>query len=61
VFAAQFARGWSYCASLSEKILILLWMLTSYVVDGFADVGSMVGSQLLGGNQFTEFTVLTKR
>eukprot|EP00613_Pedinella_sp_CCMP2098_P079992 CAMPEP_0171940572 /NCGR_PEP_ID=MMETSP0993-20121228/37177_1 /TAXON_ID=483369 /ORGANISM="non described non described, Strain CCMP2098" /LENGTH=623 /DNA_ID=CAMNT_0012582641 /DNA_START=18 /DNA_END=1889 /DNA_ORIENTATION=+ len=48
-------------ALAAHQILILLWMLTSYVVDGFADVGSMVGSQLLGGNQFTEFTVLTKR
>ena len=36
-------------------------MLTSYLVDGFADVGSMVGAQLLGAGDHLAFGRLTKR
>ena len=39
-------------AALSAHAIILqLWMITSYVVDGFADVGTMIGSRLLGRGQ----------
>ena len=32
----------------AHSITMQLWMLTSYIVDGFADVGTMLGSKLLG-------------
>ena len=36
-------------AALSAHAVVLqLWMITSYVVDGFADVGTMHGARLLG-------------
>ena len=38
-------------AALSAHAVILqLWMVTSYFVDGFADAGTMLGSKLLGEN-----------
>ena len=32
----------------AHQIVLQLWSLTSYIVDGFADVATMVGSKLLG-------------
>eukprot|EP00516_Mucochytrium_quahogii_P002029 CAMPEP_0203747022 /NCGR_PEP_ID=MMETSP0098-20131031/2281_1 /ASSEMBLY_ACC=CAM_ASM_000208 /TAXON_ID=96639 /ORGANISM=" , Strain NY0313808BC1" /LENGTH=498 /DNA_ID=CAMNT_0050635305 /DNA_START=363 /DNA_END=1856 /DNA_ORIENTATION=+ len=35
----------------AHAILIQLWTLTSYISDGFADVGTMLGSKLIGMKQ----------
>ena len=51
----------TYMCTFCAQVLLLLWMLTSYVVDGFADVGTMVGARLLGAGRFDEFQTLTKR
>ena len=40
------ASGALLCA---HHVSLQIWMLTSYVVDGFADVGTMLGGQFLGG------------
>ena len=32
----------------AHAVILQLWMLTSYFVDGFADAGTMIGSRLLG-------------
>ena len=36
-------------------------MLTSYIVDGFADVGTMYGAKLLGAQQYRDFYTLRDR
>ena len=36
-------------------------MLTSYIVDGFADVGTMYGAKLLGAHQYAHFYTLRDR
>ena len=38
-----------------------LWMVTSYIVDGFADVGTMVGARLLGAGERPPMRRLTLR
>jgi len=48
-------------ALAAHQVLLLLWMLTSYVVDGFADVGTMVGAKLLGQRKHSDFVILTQR
>lgn len=35
----------------AHQILLQLWTLTSYLADGFADVGTMLGSKLLGADR----------
>lgn len=57
VCAAQLGTS----ALAAHQVLLLLWMLTSYIVDGFADVGTMIGSKMLGAEAFHDFKVLTKR
>ena len=32
----------------AHAVVLQLWMLTSYVVDGFADAGTMIGASLIG-------------
>lgn len=44
----------------AHAVVLQLWMLTSYVVDGFADVGTMLGSKLLGGGHTSQMRQLTK-
>uniref|UniRef100_A0A7S0L012 Protein DETOXIFICATION n=2 Tax=Coccolithus braarudii TaxID=221442 RepID=A0A7S0L012_9EUKA len=44
--AAAAAQGTAVLAA--HAVVLQLWMITSYVVDGFADVGTMLGSRLLG-------------
>ena len=44
----------------AHAVLLQLWMLTSYVVDGFADVGTMLGSKLLGAGRASEMRRLTR-
>ena len=47
-------------ATLNASAIVLqLWMLTSYFVDGFADVGTMVGSRLLGAGESRALRTLT--
>ena len=41
-----------------HQVLILLWMLTSYVVDGFADLGTMFGSPMIGAKAYGQFRIL---
>lgn len=36
----------------AHHLCMLLWMLTSYMIDGFADVGLMLGAKYLGGGNF---------
>ena len=36
-------------------------MLTSYIVDGFADVGTMYGAKLLGAHKYKDFCTLRDR
>ena len=36
-------------------------MLMSYVVDGFADVGTMLGAKLLGAGEFSAMRALVRR
>ena len=43
----------------AHAVVMQLWMVTSYVVDGFADVGTMVGSRLLGGGESRAMRRLT--
>ncbi|GBG32937.1 Protein DETOXIFICATION 42 [Hondaea fermentalgiana] len=35
----------------AHQVLLQLWTLTSYLADGFADVGTMLGSKLLGADR----------
>ena len=35
----------------AHAVVMQLWMVTSYIVDGFADVGTMMGSRLLGAGE----------
>ena len=42
-------------ALAAHQIAIALWMITSYVCDGFADVGTMVGAKLLGSSKPDKF------
>ena len=43
----------------AHAVLLQLWMLTSYVVDGFADTGTMIGGRLLGGGHTRQMRRLT--
>ncbi|EOD28222.1 hypothetical protein EMIHUDRAFT_442977, partial [Emiliania huxleyi CCMP1516] len=43
----------------AHAVVLQLWMVTSYVVDGFADVGTMVGSRLLGAGEERHMRRLT--
>ena len=45
-------------ALAAHQIAITLWMVTSYVCDGFADVGTMVGANLLARNKFKQLLTL---
>ena len=44
----------------AHAVVLQLWMLTSYIVDGFADVGTMLGSKLLGSGHSMRMRSLTK-
>ena len=46
-------------ALVAHAVVLQLWMVTSYVVDGFADVGTMVGSRLLGAGAAQHMRKLT--
>ena len=45
----------------AHHVSLQIWMLTSYIVDGFADVGTVFGAQLLGARRFTCFYTLRNR
>lgn len=47
-------------ALAAHAVVMQLWMVTSYVVDGFADVGTMLGSRLVGGGQLGAMRSLTR-
>ena len=40
-------------------MILQLWMITSYIVDGFADAGTMLGSALLGAGRTKPMRKLT--
>lgn len=42
-------------AFAAHQIGITLWMLTSYVCDGFADVGTILGGEILGSSEPDKF------
>ncbi len=44
----------------AHAVVMQLWMVTSYIVDGFADVGTMMGSRLLGAGESRAMRPLTK-
>ena len=50
-----FAGNLGTSALAAHQIAIALWMITSYVCDGFADVGTMVGAKLLGSSKPDKF------
>ncbi|GMH53438.1 hypothetical protein TrLO_g175 [Triparma laevis f. longispina] len=43
----------------AHHVALLLWMTTSYIIDGFADLGTMIGSKLLGEGDKEGFAKLT--
>lgn len=43
----------------AHAVVLQLWMITSYVVDGFADAGTMIGSRLLGAGEAHHMRSLT--
>ena len=43
----------------AHAVILQLWMLTSYIVDGFADAGTMIGSRLLGEGEARQMRWLT--
>ena len=43
----------------AHAVVLQLWMVVSFVVDGFADVGTMLGSKLLGARRDPEMKRLT--
>ncbi|GMH70318.1 hypothetical protein TrST_g4871 [Triparma strigata] len=43
----------------AHHVALLLWMTTSYVIDGFADLGTMIGSKLLGEGDVKGFKKMT--
>ena len=47
-------------ALAAHAITLELWMATSNIVDGFADVAGMMGSHLLGAGLFSQMRALTK-
>jgi len=48
-------------ALAAHHVCILTWMFTSYLIDGFADVGLMLGAKMLGGGQVQAFKRLSLR
>jgi Na+-driven multidrug efflux pump len=50
-----FAGNLGTSALAAHQIAITLWMVTSYVCDGVADVGTMIGANLLGSNEPDKF------
>jgi Na+-driven multidrug efflux pump len=57
IFAARLGSD----ALAGQHVALLLWMLTSYIIDGFADLGTMYGSKMLGAGEFAQFARLVKR
>ena len=45
----------------AHHIIFQLWSLTSYICDGFADVGTMLGSKMLGEGQPGRLNALANR
>ena len=43
----------------AHAVVLQLWMITSYVVDGFADAGTMLGAKLLGAGDVRQMRWLT--
>ena len=48
-------------ALAAHAAALQVWMLMSYVVDGFADVGTMLGAKLLGAGEFSAMRALVRR
>ena len=48
-------------ALAAHQVLLLLWMITSFVVDGAADVGTALGAKYFGGGQTRAFMQLSRR
>lgn len=62
VFALTVAAGRLGPAALSAHAVTLqLWLVTSFIVDGFADVGTMLSSRLLGSDTLSELRDLTSK
>ncbi|KAL1504833.1 hypothetical protein AB1Y20_008604 [Prymnesium parvum] len=47
-------------ALAAHAVLLQLWMVASYAADGLADVGTMLGSRLLGAGQTARMRTLTR-
>ena len=45
-------------ALASHRIVLSLWMVTSYVCDGYANIGTMIGAKLIGARRAAEMRVL---
>ena len=45
----------------AHAVVLQLWMVTSYVCDGFADAGTMLGAKLLGEKQHSRLLHLCNR
>ena len=62
VLALSLAAASLGTAALAAHAAALqVWMLMSYVVDGFADVGTMLGTKLLGAGEFSAMRALVRR
>ena len=62
VLALSLAAASLGTAALAAHAAALqVWMLMSYVVDGFADVGTMLGAKLLGAGEFSAMRALVRR
>jgi Na+-driven multidrug efflux pump len=45
-------------ALAAHRVVLSLWMVTSYVCDGYANVGTMLGAKLIGARRAAEVRVL---
>jgi Na+-driven multidrug efflux pump len=60
-FSYRFANNYGIAVAAAHAVLKNIWLLFSFLVDGFANAGNAIGGRLLGSKDATSLKYLAQK